>query len=78
MTLLKSRCLLILAFWISLITSTTLAQQHGNPSEEEVVKKQSRNFSRLLITLIGTASDNTLLTHIYVFASRCPLLYINA
>jgi len=44
MTLLKSRILLIPAFCFSLITSTTLAQQHGNPSEEEVVKKTVAEF----------------------------------
>jgi len=41
MALLKPRPLLVLAFWIPLLTSTALAQQHGNSSEEEVIDFES-------------------------------------
>ena len=62
MALLKPRPLLVIAFWVPLLTSTALAQQPGKSSEEDVVQKTVAEFSTLLITLIGTTSDNTLLT----------------
>ena len=41
---LKPRPLLVIAFWIPLLTSIALAQQPGNSSEEEVVQKTVAEF----------------------------------
>ena len=44
MALLKPRPLLVIAFWVPLLTSTALAQQPGKSSEEDVVQKTVAEF----------------------------------